>query len=93
MGEFDMKIKKNFIKVAAVGDNFVVVPVGEESEKMHRVIELNGTAAQIYDGIAKGLDESGIAAELAAEYGITAEKAAQDVKLVVEKLAAAGVVE
>lgn len=88
-----MNIKKDFIKVAAVGDTFVVVPVGEESEKTHRVIELNTTAAQIYDGIEQGLDESAIAAELAAEYGISAEKAARDVREVLDKLAAAGVVE
>lgn len=88
-----MKIKKDFIKVTAIGDTSVVVPVGEESEKTHRVIELNETAAQIYDGIEKGLDEQTIAAELAVEYGITAEKAAQDVKSVIEKLTAAGVVE
>lgn len=88
-----MKIKKDFIKTDAIGDMSVVVPVGEESEKTHRVIELNETAARIYDGIEKGLDERTIAAELSAEYGISAEKAAQDVKLVVEKLAAAGVLE
>ena len=88
-----MKIKKDFIKTDAIGDMSVVVPVGKESEKTHRVIELNETAARIYDGIEKGLDERTIAAELSAEYGISAEKAAQDVKLVVEKLAAAGVLE
>ena len=88
-----MKIKKDFIKTDAIGDMSVVVPVGAESEKTHRVIELNETAARIYDGIEKGLDERTIAAELSAEYGISAEKAAQDVKLVVEKLAAAGVLE
>lgn len=88
-----MKIKKDFIKTDAIGDMSVVVPVGAESEKTHRVIELNETAARIYDGIEKGLDEQMIAAELSAEYGISAEKAAQDVKLVVEKLAAAGVLE
>ena len=88
-----MKIKKDFIKTDAIGDMSVVVPVGAESEKTHRVIELNVTAAKIYDGIEKGLDEQAIAAELSAEYGISTEKAAQDVKLVVEKLAAAGVLE
>ena len=88
-----MKIKKDFIKTDAIGDMSVVVPVGAESEKTHRVIELNETAARIYDGIEKGLDEQMIAAELSAEYGISAEKATQDVKLVVEKLAAAGVLE
>ena len=42
----------------------VVVPVGAESEKTHRVIELNETAARIYDGIEKGLDERTIAGTL-----------------------------
>lgn len=88
-----MKLKKDFIKVAALGDRFVVVPVGAESEKNRCVIELNATAAQIYDGIADGLDESAIAAALAAEYDVAAEKAARDVALTVEKLKEAGVLE
>ncbi len=88
-----MKIKKNFIKTNAIGDTFVVVPVGEESEKSHHVITLNETAALIYDGIEKGLDECGIAAELTEEYGIGLEQALSDVKAIIEKLIAAGVVE
>ena len=88
-----MKIKKDFIKVASVDDAFIVVPVGENTEKTHRVIELNETAAKIYDGIEKGLTEEAISAELVAEYGISSEKAANDVKSVIEKLTAAGVME
>lgn len=88
-----MNVKKDFIKVAAVGDMFAVVPIGEESEKNHRIIELNATAAEIYDGFKAGLDEPAIAAQLAAEYDVPAEKALRDVKAVAEKLKQAGVAE
>lgn len=88
-----MKIKADYIKTETIDGMFMVVPVGDESMKEHRVIELNETAAAIYDGIEKGLDESAIAALLAAEYGVSGEKALRDVKTVVQKLTDAGVIE
>ena len=88
-----MKIKKDFVKTEAVGDTFVVVPVGEESTKMHCVITLNETAGMIYDGIEEGLSENAIAEKLTAEYDVTLEQALLDVKATMEKLIEAGVAE
>lgn len=88
-----MKIRQNYVKAEIDNDLFVLVPFGEEHEETNCVIELNETAAQIYDGIADGLDADGIAAQLVAEYGISPEKAAQDVKKIIDRLTEAGVVE
>ena len=88
-----MKIKADYIKTETTDGMFMVVPVGDESMKDHRVIELNETAAEIYDGIEKGLDEYVIAALLAEEYGISAEKALRDVKSTAAKLIEAGVID
>ena len=88
-----MKIKKDFVKTEAIGDSFVVVPVGEESTKTHCVITLNETASFIYDGIAEGLDENAIAVKLTSEYNVPMDKALRDVHATSEKLVAAGVAE
>ena len=88
-----MKLKKDFVKTEAIGDTFVIVPIGEESLNNHRVITLNETANLIYDGIEAGMDENTIAEKLAAEYEVPLEKATMDVKATVEKLIEAGVAE
>ena len=88
-----MKVRKNFIKTEINDDSVVLVPVGEEGDRNNFVVELNETAALVYDGIEKGLDAETIAAQLACEYGISPEKAAQDVKKVIDRLTEAGVVE
>ena len=88
-----MRIKEELVK-AEIGDDIVVlVPTGESSDGKNFVIELNETAALIYDGIADGLDADKIASQLVAGYGISPEKAAQDVKKVIDRLTEAGVVE
>ena len=87
-----MKIKADYVKTEIIDGMFMVVPVGDASAE-RQVIELNETAAMIFDGIAEGLDESGIAERLMAEYGISAEKALRDVKTVAAKLSEAGVTE
>ena len=88
-----MKLKKDFIKTEAIGDSYVVVPIGEESLKTHCIITLNETANMIYDGIEAGMDENAIAEKLMAEYEVPLEKATMDVRATVEKLIEAGVVE
>ena len=87
-----MKISEDFVKTE-IDDSVVLVPVGDDSGMKNCVIELNETAALIYDGITNGLDADKIAAQLVAEYGISPEKAAQDVKKVIDRLTEAGVVE
>lgn len=88
-----MKIKKDFVKTEAIGDTFVVVPVGENSEKMHCVITLNETASLIYDCIEEGFEENDIVKKLLGEYNVSSEQALIDVKDTVKKLTEAGVVE
>lgn len=87
-----MKIKEELVKTE-IDDSVVLVPVGDDSGMKNCVIELNETAALIYDGIVNGLDADKIAAQLVTEYGISPEKAAQDVKKVIDRLTEAGVVE
>lgn len=88
-----MRIKEKFVKTEIADDLVVLVPIGESSNGKNFVIELNETAALIYDSIADGLDEKGIAALLVAECSISPEKAAQDVKKVIEQLTDAGAIE
>lgn len=88
-----MNVRKDFVKAEIDDDSVMLVPTGESGSGSGCMIELNETAALIYDSIVKGLDAGEIAAGLAAEYGISPEKAAKDVEKVIVALTEAGVLE
>lgn len=86
-----MKIKKGFLKRKIGGKYLVVATQRQEAGSMF--IELNETSSDIWDGVAKGLDESAIANALVKKYGITQEKAEADVNSVLTQMREAGVME
>ncbi len=79
-----MTIKKGLAYRKVAGELFVV-----DAAKA-RLHELNGTAAVVWDGIAKGKSEAAIAAGIAGEFDVDAETARADVKKFISELAAAG---
>ena len=87
-----MRIKKGFVMQKIAGKT-IVVSTGELSREFHGMIELNETAAFIWQGIAEGKSIDVIAAELARECEIPLEKATVDVTALVAKMKANGVVE
>lgn len=82
-----MKIKKGLAYRRVAGELFVV------DAAKSRLHELNGTAAAIWEGLAKGRSPAVIAAGIAAEFETNEATALADVKKFISELAAAGLVE
>jgi hypothetical protein len=79
-----MKIRKGLAYRRVAGELFVV-----DAAKA-RLHELNGTAAFVWDGLAKGKSPAAIATGIAAEFETDEATALADVKKFITELAAAG---
>lgn len=87
-----MRIKKDYIKVQAY-DGWVVTPIGEESKKKKIMLTLNNSAAEIWDMIAAENSKENIVSALVEKYGISEEKAFNDVEKIIDTLVKEGIVE
>ena len=87
-----MKIKKGFV-MRKVAGNAVVIATGEASKNFHGMVRLNATGADIWQGVADGLDENAIADRLVSIYEVDREKAYEDVISTVAKMKEAGFIE
>lgn len=88
-----MKPKDNFI-LTEVGGEWIAVPVGERAKDFHGVVRLNESGAFIWKALAAGREPKQIEESLMAEYeGLDAETAHKAVAFVLEKLAAAEILE
>lgn len=87
-----MKIKNGFV-LRRVMDNYVVVAVGEASKSFRGMLKLNATAAEVWQGIEKGLSESQICDVLCEKYDVEPSVAICDVKKTVEELLSHGFAE
>ena len=87
-----MKIKEGFVK-QQVGEKTVLVSTGELSHEFRGMIELNYTAADIWDWLAQGHSHQKVAQLLAEKYGIDPEKAMADTGKIIEKMRSSGVIE
>lgn len=82
-----MTIKKGLAYRRVAGELFVV---DASKAKLH---ELNGTAAAVWEGLAKGRSAGEIAAAVAGEFDVAPETALRDVKAFITELGAAGLLE
>lgn len=87
-----MKIKNGFVK-QQIGDKTIIVSTGDLSKDFHGMIEVNYTAADIWDWLSQGLTCEETAKSLAEKYNIELIKARMDTEKIITKLIAAGVVE
>ena len=87
-----MKIKDNYI-LTALGDDYVAVPMQENSTHLQHIVRLNGTGAVIWKGLEEGLDLDQIALRITEEYEVDLEKAKEATELIINKLSAAGILE
>ena len=87
-----MKIKDGFVMREVVGQA-VVIAVGEASKEFHGMINLNSTGKDIWQGVEKGLSEEGIVQCIIEKYEVEVEKAAEDVRKMIQKMREAGVIE
>lgn len=88
-----MKVKQTLI-FQALGDETVVVPVGEAAEALHGMMRVNATGAAILQSLVDGLDEEAAAARLVDRFdGVDMDTARLAVGRIVEKLREAGLLE
>ena len=87
-----MKLNKEYVLRQIVG-MWVLIPLGKTGKDFRGLIKLNDTGAAIWQGLEQGKTPAELADQLAAEYEITREQAAQDISAYLDKLADAGCLE
>lgn len=87
-----MRIKKGFVK-QVIGNKTIVVSTVELSKVFHGMIELNYTAADIWDWLSEGYTAKEIAEKLATKYDIELSRAICDTNKIIKQMLSAGVVE
>ena len=85
-----MKIKDGYIKFKSY-DGWVITPIGNESKKNKVIITLNETAAEIWDMLKEEKDADEIAKAFSEKYGISFDRAKNDVSKIVEPLIKKGI--
>lgn len=87
-----MKIKDGFVKQEIQG-KWLAVATGELSRTFHGMIELNETAAFIWDALVAGQSPDAIIDAIAELYRIPREKAETDVKALLRQMADEGILD
>ena len=72
-----LKLSDNFICRRVCGET-LLMPVGEKTKEFNGIFTLSETGAFLMDAIANGSDTDTAAAELAEQFEISGETAAQD---------------
>ena len=86
------QLKKDFVLRKVCGLN-VVLPTGANVKDFGGALNLNDTAALIFEQLQAGKTIEETAAALVAEYDVTPEKALADVQKTIDSLREAGVVD
>ena len=87
-----MKIKDGFVKQEISG-KWLAVATGELSRTFHGMIELNETAAVIWDALEAGQSKDAIVDAIAGMYGIPRDKADADVQALLAQMADEGILD
>ncbi len=89
-----MKIKKGF-ELQCVCDEYILIPAGEENVDFSKIINLNPTAAYLWQGCAAldSFDVNIMAELLQSEYEVDEAVALEDCRLVAERWLEMGLLE
>ena len=87
-----MKRNASFIK-RTIGEQTVIVAVGEATRRFNGMISVNGTASYIWDLLENDTDIDTVAASLCDRYQVEPDVAREDVAAFVEQLKGVGAVE
>lgn len=84
-----MKIVDGMI-LSQMGEDWIAVPTGDASEKLHGIVRINETGKVVWEGLAEGLAEEEIATRLTDRYEVDDATALASVQSVVATLSDAG---
>lgn len=87
-----MKLKQGFFTTDYQGRQLLLAS-GEAAAGFHGIVRSNETAAFIVDRLKQETTEADIVAALLETYDVTPERAARDVKKIIEKLNGIGALE
>lgn len=88
-----MKIKENYV-LQTIGDDYIVVPIAEEADRLHGIISLTETGAYLWRRLMEGIDtKSQLENALIQEYNISQDLAHNDVDAFVLQLESIGCLE
>lgn len=86
-----MKIKEGF-ELKEIAENYVVIPTMSNVVDFNSMIMLNEVSAFLWLQLTEDKSKQDLVNALLAEYDVDKETATEDVKLFVNELAAAGVI-
>ena len=84
-----MRIREGY-EIRQVGDEFVVITVGNATKTFNGMIKLNPTGVFIWNKIREGIDSDRLTDAFAAEYHISADVAKRDIDLFLDSLKTTG---
>ncbi len=87
-----MKIKDGF-ELREIADNYVVIPTESRVVDFSSMIMLNEVSAFLWLQLLEDKSESDLLKAVLSEYDVDKETAASDIKVFVNELAAAGVID
>ena len=81
-----MRIKNGYV-LQKIADEYIVVPIGEEADRLHGVIRLNDVGAFLWDIHENGVESiDELEKAIIREYGVEQTVAHNDVKVYIKKL-------
>ena len=87
-----MRIKSDFL-LRQVAGTWVILPVGDQTNKFTGVLTPNNSGALLWQHLEKGCREDELVKTLTEEYDVSADQARMDVEEFVQKLRDAGCLE
>ena len=87
-----MKIKEGFL-IRKVGEQAVVVSVGEATKIFNGMIRLNDTGEFLWNILIKGAEKEELVDALVEEYEVDRKKAGEDVERFISTLSKPGIIE
>lgn len=87
-----MKIKPGF-ELREIADNYVVIPTESNVVDFSSMIMLNEVSAFLWLQLLEDKSENDLLKAVLKEYDVDKETAAEDIKIFVKELAAAGVID
>lgn len=87
-----MKIKNNF-KMVTVGDDYILVPVGDEMDKFNGTVVLNDVSAFLIENLKTDRTEKELTDLMVEEYDVDRDTAQVDIRTSVEKMKDLGILD
>lgn len=87
-----MKIKKNF-EMVSIGDDYILVPVGDEMDKFNGTVILNDISAFLIEKLMIHRTEEELVDLIVDEYEVDRDTAKADTHAAIEKMKDLGVID